>query len=260
MRYALGIEYDGSTFCGFQKQKHCRSVQEDLEQAISLIGNEKIEVFCAGRTDTGVHATFQVIHFDSTYSRSARSWSLGVNSHLSPHCSVKWAQIVPDNFHARFSALNRSYAYIIYNGELRPSIWNKGFTHVHEKLDETKMHDASQLLLGENDFSSFRASSCQSNSSFRNIQKISVKRQGEYVIINITANAFLHHMVRNIVGSLIDVGKGLQKIEWFNSLLRVKDRNKAGVTAKPNGLYLVGVEYPEEFGISSELIIPLGFS
>lgn len=244
MRIALGVEYDGSQYYGWQRQREVPSVQEHLEKALSKIANQPIEVQCAGRTDAGVHGTGQVVHFDVDCARALRAWTMGVNTHLPDAIAVRWAKEVPDEFHARFTATARRYRYIIYNNPLRPGILRHGVSHYHGELDEDLMHEAGQYLLGENDFTSFRAAQCQSNSPFRNVHHLNVTRQGRFVIMNIKANAFVHHMVRNITGSLITVGLKEQKSEWIKWLLEAKDRNLASATAKAEGLYLVEVDYP----------------
>ena len=214
-------------------------------------------VVCAGRTDAGVHGTGQVVHFDSDAPREMKSWIMGGNTNLPRDVTIRWAVPVSDDFHARFSATHRRYRYIIHNSKMRPAILHHGVTHVHRPLDEEKMHEAAQALLGEQDFTSFRASLCQSKTPFRNVTNVTVYRQGQYVIIDIKANAFLHHMVRNITGSLVEIGAGEQPIEWISQLLALKDRSKAASTAKPNGLYLVDVTYPEEHDLPKKPLGPL---
>ncbi|UJF18778.1 tRNA pseudouridine(38-40) synthase TruA [Vibrio sp. SS-MA-C1-2] len=257
MRIALGIEYDGARYYGWQRQQSVDSVQERLEKALSTVANQPINVFCAGRTDSGVHGTGQVVHFDTTAIRKEAAWTLGVNANLPGDIAVRWCKVVPDDFHARFSATARRYRYIIFNNNFRPAILAKGVSHYHGELDADKMHQAGQLLLGENDFSSFRAAQCQSNSPCRNMIHLNVTRQGSYVIVDIKANAFVHHMVRNIVGSLIEVGRGEQPIEWMSWLLEQKDRNLAAPTGKAAGLYLVDVDYPKVFELPRVPIGPL---
>lgn len=249
MRIALGIEYNGANYYGWQRQREVSSVQEELEKALSNIANHPVDVSCAGRTDAGVHGTGQVVHFDTDVERKLIAWSMGTNAHLPGDIAVRWAREVPEEFHARFSATARRYRYVIYNHKLRPAILSSGVSHYHGELDETKMHEAGQHLLGENDFTSFRAVHCQSKSPWRNISHLNVFRLGNYVVIDIKANAFVHHMVRNIAGSLITVGKGEQPTEWIKWLLDAKDRKLASATAKAEGLYLVQVDYPEQFGI-----------
>lgn len=249
MRIALGIEYDGHSYYGWQRQREVVGVQERLEAAIAKVANHPVEVACAGRTDAGVHATGQVVHFDAQFDRRPAAWTLGLNANLPDGIAVRWAKEVSDEFHARFSATARRYRYIIYNNRLRPGILRHGVSHYHHPLDERLMHEAGQLLLGENDFSAFRAIQCQSRTPWRNIHHLRVTRQGKYVIIDIKANAFVHHMVRNIAGSLMEVGMGNRPVEWIAELLAGKDRNLAAATGKAEGLYLVEVDYPEQFGL-----------
>lgn len=257
MKIALGIEYDGSRYFGWQRQESVDSVQQQLERALSIVANSPVEVFCAGRTDAGVHGTGQVIHFETEVNRPLQSWCFGTNAHLPDDIAVKWAVEVNEDFHARFSATARRYRYIIFNSKLRSAILPKGVTHYHFPLDEYKMHQAGQFLLGENDFSSFRAAKCQSHTPWRNIHHLNVSRQGHYVIVDIQANAFVHHMVRNIVGTLLEIGQGKQPIEWAKWVLEQRDREKAAPTAKAEGLYLVEVHYPEHFGIPKTALGPL---
>lgn len=256
-RIALGIEYDGAACYGWQRQQAVPSVQAYLEDALSKVANHSIHVQCAGRTDAGVHATGQVVHFDCDEYRPERAWTMGVNANLPDAIAVKWCKTVDKGFHARFSATHRRYRYVIFNHTLRPAILHGGVTHVYQTLDTELMHEAAQALLGEQDFTSFRASLCQSKTPFRNVTHIEVYRLGAYVIVDIRANAFLHHMVRNIVGSLIKVGCKEQPVSWMGELLAAKDRTKAAATAKPNGLYLVDVTYPEPLGIPKGPLGPL---
>ncbi|GAD28895.1 tRNA pseudouridine synthase A [Photobacterium leiognathi lrivu.4.1] len=255
MRIALGVEYDGAKYYGWQRQRDVDSVQERLEKALSKVANQPIEVFCAGRTDAGVHGTGQVVHFDVNIDRKMVAWTMGANANLPKDIAVRWATEVNEDFHARFTATARRYRYIIFNNALRPAILGAGVSHYHGYLDEKKMHEAGQYLLGENDFTSFRAVHCQSRSPWRNLMHLKVTRQGDFVIIDIKANAFVHHMVRNITGSLIKVGKGEEKPEWIKWLLEQKDRTLAGATAKAEGLYLVDVDYPQEHNLPR---VPLG--
>ncbi len=257
MRIALGIEYNGHGFFGWQKQREVVGIQQRLEEALAKVANHPVEVICAGRTDAGVHGTGQVVHFDSQFDRRPAAWTLGVNTHLPDNIAVRWAQPVSDDFHARFSATARRYRYIIYNHRLRPGILRHGVSHYHQPLDEQKMHEAGQLLLGERDFSAFRAVQCQSKSPWRNVHHVRVSRQGLYVIVDIKANAFVHHMVRNIVGSLMEVGQGNRPKQWITELLESKDRNLSAATAKAEGLYLVEVDYPAEFGLPKTPAGPL---
>ncbi|ORT49411.1 tRNA pseudouridine synthase A [Vibrio sp. qd031] len=255
MKIALGIEYDGASFYGWQRQRDVVSVQQKLEKALSVIANEPIEVQCAGRTDSGVHGTGQVVHFETSASRKLVAWTMGVNANLPDQIAVRWAKEVPESFHARFSATARRYRYVIYNSDYRPAVLAKGVSHYHGELDETLMHEAAQYLLGENDFSSFRAAQCQSNSPNRNIMHVNVVRYNQYIVVDIKANAFVHHMVRNIVGSLITVGRKEQQPEWIKWLLEQRNRTLASATAKAHGLYLVAVDYPQEFDLPQ---VPMG--
>lgn len=257
MKIALGIEYDGSRYFGWQRQQNVTSVQQELETALSKIANAPCEVFCAGRTDAGVHGTGQVVHFETDAIRPMQSWCFGTNANLPADIAVRWAVEVSDEFHARFSATARRYRYVIYNHKLRSAILPKGISHYYHPLDAEKMHQAGQYLLGENDFSSFRAAQCQSHTPWRNVHHLNVWRQQDYVIVDIQANAFVHHMVRNIVGSLIEVGLGKQPPEWIDWLLAQRDRTQAAATAHAEGLYLVDVTYPEQFGIPKNRLGPL---
>lgn len=256
-RIALGIEYDGSKYYGWQRQNEVRSVQEKLEKALSQVANQPIAVYCAGRTDAGVHGTGQVVHFETTSVRKDAAWTLGVNANLPSDIAVRWVKDVPDDFHARFSATARRYRYIIYNQRLRPAVLGQGVTHFYAPLDAERMQRAAQSLIGENDFTSFRAVQCQSRTPWRNVMHINVSRYGAYVVVDIKANAFVHHMVRNIVGSLMEVGAGHQPESWIAELLAAKDRTLAAATAKAEGLYLVSVDYPERFDLPKPPMGPL---
>lgn len=249
-RIALGVEYNGSLFSGYQLQSQgTRTVQGELEKALSKVANETIRLTCAGRTDTGVHATGQVVHFDSSVQRELKAWVMGGNTNLPRDISIHWARQVDESFSARFSAVSRSYRYILFNRKVRSAVFQHNVAWSFELLDEIAMHDAAQLLLGEHDFSAFRASQCQANHAIREMQKISVKRQADFVILDIKANAFLHHMVRNIMGTLMVIGRGEQPVEWMRTILQGLDRKRAGMTASAAGLYLVNVEYPEKHGL-----------
>ena len=256
-RIALGIEYDGAQHYGWQRQREVPSVQEHLEKALSTVANTPIEVQCAGRTDAGVHATGQVVHFDCDAVRPLKAWTMGVNANLPSSVAVKWCVHVSDDFNARFSATGRRYRYVIYNHKMRPAILEQGITHIHRPLNEQLMHEAAQALLGEQDFSAFRAALCQSKTPFRNVTNVTVSRHGAFVVVDISANAFLHHMVRNIVGSLVEIGSGHQPVDWIDTLLAGRDRTLSAATAKPNGLYLVKVDYPDAFGLPEQPLGPL---
>ncbi|WP_440873839.1 tRNA pseudouridine(38-40) synthase TruA [Thalassotalea sp. PLHSN55] len=257
MRYALGIEYDGEKYFGWQRQNNVISVQEVLEKALSKIADEPIAVFCAGRTDTGVNATNQVVHFDTDKVRKDVAWTLGVNTNLPSDVAVTWVKQVDEDFHARFSATARNYRYIIYNNPLRTAILNKGLSFCHYPLDEKLMHQAAQHLVGKHDFTSFRTVHCQSHSPVRTIHHCNVTRYGDYLVIDIKANAFLHHMVRNIAGSLMRVGQEIESIDWIKEVLEAKNRCMAGMTAAGGGLYFVDVDYPEHFDIPKRNLGPL---
>lgn len=251
MRIALGIEYNGSAYHGWQDQNNALTIQPVLEKALSEFANHDLRIICAGRTDAGVHALNQVIHFDTTAERTDRGWVLGPNANLPSDISIRWMRKVPDDFSARFSALSRSYRYLINNQSIRSPLMHRRATWYFEPLDADRMHTAAQFLLGEQDFSAYRASRCQSNRPFRNVRHLSVKREGDRVIVDVTANAFLYHMVRNIVGALLEVGTGRRDVSWTKELLEGRVRAKGANTAPADGLYLVDVAYPEEYGIPS---------
>ena len=247
MRIALIVEYDGNQYHGWQAQTGLRTVQSVIEQALGRVADEEISVTCAGRTDTGVHATSQVIHFDCDKERSIRAWIHGANSHLPKDVCVKWGRAMPDSFHARYSALSRRYQYVIYNGSVRPALLRGHVTWQYRQLDHRLMNEAGQHLLGEQDFTSFRSVECQSKTPMRNIHHITVTRKGDFVLIDIHANAFLHHMVRNIAGVLMAVGAQRKPVAWVSEVLHAKDRKLGAETAPPYGLYLVEVTYPAEY-------------
>ena len=248
-RICAGVEYDGSVFHGWQRQSHGSTVQHAIEVAFSSVADEAITVHCAGRTDTGVHATGQVIHFDTHADRSLRSWRLGVNSNLPAQVAVPWVISVSNDFDARHSAVARRYCYRICNRSVRPAIGHQLFTWIRAPLDVGKMHEAAQSLLGENDFEAFRAKSCQALHARRTIHELAVRRQDEIVSFTLTANGFLHHMVRNIVGSLLLIGQSEKPVSWMAELLRGRNRAVAGATAPSAGLTLEHVRYPRKFAI-----------
>ena len=249
MRYALGIEYDGAGFCGWQRQDHSLSVQHCVEKAVAAVADHAVSVICAGRTDTGVHARGQVAHFDSPSERSERQWLLGINSNLPDSVRVLWVREVDETFHARFGAYSRSYRYSILNRPVRPAIGVSYYGWCRDALDAERMHLAAQVLLGKHDFSAFRSAGCSAQHAIREVTAIGVSRDKTVVNIDITANAFLYHMVRNIVGSLIPVGTGEKPVQWFADIFLGKDRTLAGVTAEPQGLCFLNVRYDSKYGL-----------
>jgi tRNA pseudouridine38-40 synthase len=248
-RIAIGIEYDGTAYSGWQLQQHAPSVQAVLERALSSVADHELRLSAAGRTDAGVHALMQVAHFDTTASRPEQAWVLGGSAEAQPDVSILWARQVPDDFHARFSALSRSYLYRIVNRRVRPAIDRARACWVRQPLDAEAMHAAAQSLVGENDFSAFRAAGCQSPTPVRRLTCIAVRRDADRIEIEVTANAFLHHMVRNVAGTLIAVGAGDQPAGWVAEVLASRDRVRAGATAPPQGLYFAGVEYEARWGL-----------
>ena len=248
-RLALGVEYDGSDYFGWQRQQQSPTVQEVLETAIAAVADEYCIVHAAGRTDTGVHARCQVAHFDSHAARSERQWLLGINSHLPATVAVLWVKQVSRDFHARFNAVARSYEYLICNRQTRPALQHAKLTWVRQPLDAERMQTAAKQILGEHDFSSFRAQGCQAASPIREIQQIAVTRDHELVRLYIQANGFLYHMVRNIAGTLIEIGSGKRPVESMTPLLAAKDRTRAGVTAPAHGLYFLCACYDENFAL-----------
>jgi tRNA pseudouridine38-40 synthase len=248
-RIAIGIEYDGSRFCGWQQQAQGASIERELVAAISRVADHPIEVCAAGRTDAGVHALGQVVHFDTTALRTARGWLLGITSRLPDDVTLIWARPVAEDFHARSSAVARSYTYRILNRPTRPALARHRACWWREALDAECMHHAAQQLCGEHDFSAFRAAECQSKSAVRRLYRIDVTRTADLVTIEVTANAFLHHMVRNIAGALLAVGSGKRPESWLAGILAGRDRRHGGITAPAGGLYLARVHYPPHFGI-----------
>lgn len=249
MKIAAAVEYCGTHFHGWQRLKSDRSVQQCVEEALSFVADKPTKVYCAGRTDAGVHARYQVIHFETDASREMHSWVFGTNANLPNDVNLIWAKLIDDEFHARFSAISRTYSYIILNRPVRSGLFQPFLTWERHPLDVSLMSKAASHLLGKHDFTSYRAQACQSHSPMREIQELKVERRGDYVIVNVRANAFLYHMVRNITGVLIAIGSGKEKVDWAGQVLEMKNRAAAGVTARPAGLYLVNVEYPERFQI-----------
>lgn len=260
MRYALGVEYDGTGFHGWQRLAAHGipgdpTVQAALEGALSAVAAESIQVICAGRTDSGVHAQCQVVHFDSDARRDPRGWTLGTTSNLPPAVCVRWCVPVAPEFHARFSARARRYRYRLLNRAVRPALGRQWLSWERLPLDAGAMHRAAQSLLGEHDFNAFRTVHCQAPNARRDLQAISVRREGEEVVVEVQANAFLHHMVRNIVGSLLVVGRGERPEGWLAELLQGRDRTPAGPTAPSTGLVFLGPLYPAHWGLPGEVTL-----
>jgi tRNA pseudouridine38-40 synthase len=243
------VEYDGTDYAGWQSQAHAASLQDAVQDAIGFVAGEPVAAICAGRTDAGVHAIGQVIHFDTTAVRSARAWVLGANTKLPPAIALQWAGEVPAGFHARHSALRRVYRYYILNRSARSALERTRSAWVHRSLDAEAMHGAAQALLGEHDFSAFRSVECQSKTSVRRIERVAVERTGDFLRLEIVANAYLHHMVRNIVGTLLDVQGERDPLGAMSRILFSRERRQAGATAPAAGLYLWRVEYPAAYGI-----------
>lgn len=251
MRYVATLEYAGNSYHGWQKQQldNIETIQTHIEHSFSKVANHPVEVICAGRTDSGVHASSQVIHFDSDAQRTEHAWVCGVNGLLPRDIVVHSVKPIDDDFHARFSATARRYHYWIYNHQVRPGILQNKLTWHLPELAADLMHEAAQYLLGEHDFSSFRASHCQANTPIRTMHEITVQRIGKLIKLDLYANAFLHHMVRNIVGSLLLIGEQKKPVDWLQQVLQAKDRTQAAATASPDGLYLVYIDYPEYYQI-----------
>ena len=249
MRIVLGLEYDGSQFCGWQTQPSGCGVQDHLEAALAHIAGERVETICAGRTDAGVHALGQLVHFDTAAVRPTSAWVRGVNASLPPGVAVLWAHEASTQFHARFSALNRCYRYVLLNRPVRPAVGHGRIGWFHLPLDAGRMDEAARLLVGEHDFSAFRSSECQARSPVRELRRIEIERRGDYVFFQFCANAFLHHMVRNLVGTLVYVGKGRHEPEWVSEVLASRDRARAAPTFDPAGLYLATVDYDPAWGL-----------
>ncbi|MBS3803351.1 MAG: tRNA pseudouridine(38-40) synthase TruA [Oleiphilaceae bacterium] len=249
-RVAIVFEYDGASFRGWQYQKSgIATVEKALNLAVARVANHPVELVCAGRTDAGVHASYQVVHFETPSVRSLRSWVMGINTALPRSVCAHWAGNVDEDFHARFSAVFRRYRYLIYNHPVRPGIMRAQVSWQFRPLDHSIMNDAAQALIGEHDFSAFRAAGCQARTPNRKLQAIAVTRHDDFLVIDVQANAFLHHMVRNIAGALMAVGTGERPAHWIHEILQQRDRRLAGVTAPPDGLYLVDVGYPASFGL-----------
>ena len=251
MRVALGVEYEGTRFSGWARQHGARTVAEVLEDALEAIASRPVSVVCAGRTDAGVHAIGQVVHFDTDVARPERAWTLGVKTRLPDDVSVRWACRPGEEFHARFSALRRHYRYVIYNHETRSPLLHARAALCHRKLDVAAMRRAASALEGEHDFSAFRAAGCQARNPVRTVHRLAVERHGDFVVIEVCANAFLKRMVRNIAGVLLAIGGGDREVDWAGRVLATRSRVCAGVTAPPGGLYLLRVEYHSRFALPS---------
>lgn len=262
-RWVLGVEYDGGGFCGWQRlnkpgepaRRVEPTVQASLEAALSYVAGQPVAVVCAGRTDSGVHAANQVVHFDGPAQRDPRGWVLGTNSHLPPAVCVKWCVPVSDDFHARFSARARRYRYTILNRPARPALHHQYLSWVRKPLDAQGMHEAGQILVGQHDFSAFRTVHCQAPHARRDLHYITVERVGDVVTVEVQANAFLHHMVRNIVGSLLMVGRGERPASWLHEVLSGLDRSRAGPTAPSAGLVFIGPRYPATWQLPAEVTL-----
>lgn len=249
MRVALGLEYSGHAYCGWQAQRDRPSVQAALEAALAAIAGAPVRTVAAGRTDAGVHASAQVVHFDAPATRPESAWVRGVNTHLPPDVAVRWATVVPDGFHARYSATGRRYRYYLLNQPVRPGALAGRVGWDFHRLDAAAMRDAAARLLGRHDFSAFRAAECQAKSPVRELTRADVRVAGDFVVFDFAANAFLHHMVRNLVGCLVYVGKGAHPPEWIEGVLAGRDRRRAAPTFMADGLYLAGIDYAAEWGL-----------
>ncbi len=247
MRIALGIEYDGSGFCGWQTQPSGRTVQDAVEHALSEIAGHPVATVCAGRTDAGVHALAQVVHFDTTALRPDSAWVRGVNALLPDTVAVTWMRVVDDRFHARYTAVERRYRYLLLDQPVRPAVNSRHVGWIHQRLELSPMHEGAAHLLGEHDFSAFRSSECQARTPVREVRRVAVERRGDMVVFELAANAFLHHMVRNIVGSLAYVGAGRRTPQWIGELLAGRDRSRAAPTIDAGGLYLAAVHYDARY-------------
>ncbi len=252
MRWAACVEYDGSAYHGWQSQPHAASVQDTLEAALARVADAPVRTVCSGRTDTGVHAEGQIVHFDSDAPRSERAWLLGTNRYLPDDVALQWVVRTDDDFHARYAAFARDYRYWLLARSAPSALWRNRAYHCRHALDAKAMHHAAQALVGEHDFRAFRAAACQAKTSRREVEYIRVGREGDWLWLDIRANAFLHHMVRNIVGSLLEVGRGLRDAEWIAEVLATGDRRRAGMTAPPQGLILKRVHYPPRFVLPEE--------
>jgi len=248
-RWSAGVEYLGSAYSGWQWQEHAPSVQQEIERVLSAVADHAVKVTAAGRTDAGVHAYNQVIHFDSGAPRAPHAWLFGANSQLPRDVALRWVQPVADDFHARYAATARRYRYVMLPGRSRPALLDQRVAWLVGELDAPAMHRAAQALVGEHDFSAYRDAGCQSPTPMRNVHRIAVSRRGEFVVLDVEANAFLHHMVRNIAGVLMAIGQGKRPDTWAGAVLASRRRVLGGVTAAPGGLYFIGPVYPAQFGL-----------
>ena len=248
-RIALGVEYNGAAYCGWQTQPAKCAVQDALEGALAGIAGEEIATVCAGRTDAGVHALAQVVHFDTGVERPESAWVRGTNALLPVGVAVTWARPVADDFHARYSAHERCYRYVLLNHPLRPAVNSGRVGWFHLPLELEPMRAAAQHLVGTHDFNAFRSAACQAKSPVRVLRRLAIRRSGDYVVFELAANAFLHHMVRNIVGSLVYVGKGKHSPEWIAEVLASRDRRLPAPTLEAAGLYLEQVSYDAKWGL-----------
>jgi len=251
MRIALGLEYCGVAYTGWQSQRDGRGVQDALERALAAIASSGVRTIAAGRTDTGVHATMQVVHFDTDAARPDTAWVRGVNAHLPSDVGVIWAQRVADEFHARRVALARRYVYVLLNRAVRPALLAGRAGWYHRPLDVARMIESARVLAGTHDFSAFRAAECQARSPSRTLQPIAIAATDGFIRFEFTANAFLHHMIRNIIGALVAVGAGNKPPAWIGELLAGRDRTQAAATFAPDGLYLTGVDYDAKWNLPS---------
>ena len=249
MRIALGIEYDGSGFCGWQTQPSGCAVQNALDAALSQIAAHPVQTQCAGRTDAGVHALEQVVHFDPSTQRPVSAWVRGVNTLLPPTIAVRWGREVPQEFHARYSARGRAYVYLLRNRPPRPGLLHAHLGWHHRPLELDRMRAAARCLLGTHDFSAFRAAECQARSAIKELRRAQIERHGDLIVFDFAADAFLHHMVRNLVGCLVQVGNGSRPPEWLRDVLDGRDRARAAPTFPAQGLYLTGVDYDPAWGL-----------
>lgn len=247
MKIALGVEYCGQHYHGWQKQPDALNVQGHVELALSNVADDLVEIVCAGRTDTGVHGLGQVVHFKSTVMRTNRAWVLGANTHLPNDIRITWAKQMPEDFHARFSAIARRYTYVLQNAWVKPGVFHGHQAWHCKPLVLASMQKAAAYLLGEHDFTSFRGIACQAKSPIRHIQRFDLQQKGDFFLFTVKANAFLYHMVRNLVGTLLKVGEGQKSPEWVRAVLAEKDRRAAGITAPSAGLYFCQAYYPEPF-------------